>query len=153
MRLLFVCVENSCRSQMAEAFARGHGGDVVAFSAGSRASGVVNPRAIEFMAELGYDLHRHRSKTIAEVEEHAPYDAVVSMGCGDACPHVAARQRLDWDLPDPKHLPDDEFRAVRDDIGRRVADLIATSGPHGGRDTPHRDTGAEELPTSGGGTT
>ncbi len=125
MKLLFVCVENSCRSQMAEAFARSHADEgVEAYSAGSRPSGVVNPRAIEVMAELGIDMSAHRSQAVSEVEDNGPFDAIVTMGCGDACPWVPARLNLDWDLPDPKHMPAEEFRAVRDDIGRRVRKLI-----------------------------
>ncbi|WP_420442205.1 arsenate reductase ArsC [Candidatus Palauibacter sp.] len=127
-RLLFVCVENSCRSQMAEAFARLLAGDrVEAASGGSRPSGVVNPRAVESMAELGYDLGAHRSDGLDDVPP-GPFDAVVTMGCGDACPHVPARRREDWEVPDPKDLPAEEFRAVRDDIRRRVAALLADLG-------------------------
>lgn len=127
-RLLFVCVENSCRSQIAEAFARMLAGDgVEASSGGSRPSGVVNPRAIESMAELGYDLGVHRSEGLDDVPP-GPFDAVVTMGCGDACPHVPARRREDWEVKDPKDLPPDEFRAVRDDIRRRVAALLVDLG-------------------------
>jgi len=124
-RLLFVCVENSCRSQMAEAFARLLGGELVeACSAGSRPSGTVNPAAIESMAELGYDLSVHRSTAIDDVPAGG-FDAVVTMGCGDACPHVPARRREDWDIPDPKDMPPEAFRHVRDDIRTRVARLLA----------------------------
>ncbi|HJU74203.1 MAG TPA: arsenate reductase ArsC [Gemmatimonadaceae bacterium] len=124
-RVLFVCVENSNRSQIAEAFARLHGSDAVeAFSAGSRPSGTVNPRAVETMAERGYDLSRHRSKSLDEVPQ-GPYAAVVTMGCGDACPWIPAERREDWDLPDPRDLLPDEFRAVRDDIERRVLALLS----------------------------
>lgn len=127
-RLLFVCVENSCRSQMAEAFARMlAGGGVEASSGGSRPSGVVNPRAIESMAELGYDLGVHRSEGLDDVPP-GPFDAVVTMGCGDACPQVPARRREDWEVRDPKDLPAEEFRAVRDDIRRRVAALLVDLG-------------------------
>ncbi|MXW67422.1 MAG: arsenate reductase ArsC [Gemmatimonadales bacterium] len=127
-RLLFVCVENSCRSQMAEAFARMLAGDgVQAASGGSRPSGVVNPRAIESMAELGYDLGVHRSEGLDDVPP-GPFDAVVTMGCGDACPHVPARRREDWEVRDPKDLPAEEFRAVRDEIRLRVAALLADLG-------------------------
>lgn len=123
-RVLFVCVENSNRSQMAEAFARLHGGATVeAHSAGSRPSGVVNPKAVRFMAELGYDLGSHDSKSLDEVT--GEFDAVVTMGCGDQCPWVPARIREDWDLADPRDLDDDGYRAVRDDIGRRVQSLLA----------------------------
>jgi arsenate reductase len=122
-RVLFVCVENSNRSQMAEAFARMAGGDgVEALSAGSRPSGVINPKAMRFMAELGYDLTTHRSKSLDDIE--GEFDAVVTMGCGDSCPWVPARIREDWALPDPKHLDDDGYRAVRDDIAHRVGALL-----------------------------
>src|SRR5438105_10588323 len=119
-RVLFVCIENSCRSQMADAFARLHGaGRVEVFSAGSRPSGRVNPRAIEFMREIGYDLGGHQSKGLDDLPD-VDFDAVVTMGCGDACPLVRAKQRLDWNIPDPKDMPADEFRRVRDIIENRV---------------------------------
>lgn len=122
-RVLFVCVENANRSQMAEAFARMHGGDAVeASSAGSRPSGVINPKAVRFMAERGYDLGAHASKSLDEVE--GSFDAVVTMGCGDDCPWVPARIREDWALPDPKHLDDDGYRKVRDEIEARVRALL-----------------------------
>lgn len=125
MRVLFVCVENANRSQMAEAFARMHGGaGVEAHSAGSRPSGRVNPRAIAAMKERGYDLAAHASKSFADLPP-GPFDAAVTMGCGDACPNVPARIREDWEIPDPRDLPDAEFRAVRDLIESRVKELLA----------------------------
>lgn len=124
-RLLFVCVENSSRSQMAEGFARAvAGGAVEVASAGSRPSGRVNPRAITFMAEKGVDIAAHESKSLDNLPPGATWDWIVTLGCGDACPHVPARHRLDWDLDDPKKMPDDGFRAVRDEIERRVRALI-----------------------------
>ena len=127
-RVLFVCVENSNRSQMAEAFARMHGGDtVLAFSAGSRPSGVINPKAIEAMAELGYDLGVHDSKSLDDLPE-CVFDFVATMGCGDQCPYIVAHQREDWALPDPKHMDPQQYRAVRDDIERRVLDMLARLG-------------------------
>jgi protein-tyrosine-phosphatase len=125
-RVLFVCVENSNRSQMAEAFARIHGGaGVEAFSAGSRPSGVVNPKAVEAMRELDYDLTAHRSKGLAELAGRE-FDAVVGMGCGDeGCPLVKAARHEEWDVPDPKLLPPERFREVRDLIGRKVRELLA----------------------------
>lgn len=123
--LLFVCIENSCRSQMAEGFARAMGGGRVnALSAGSRPSGTVDPRAIAFMAEKGVDLAPQRSKGLGDLPA-LRWDFVVTMGCGDECPVLPANHRLDWDLPDPKPLGDTEFRIVRDRIERLVADLIA----------------------------
>ncbi|MFV1988952.1 MAG: arsenate reductase ArsC [Gemmatimonadota bacterium] len=124
-KFLFVCVENSCRSQIAEAFARLLGSDEVeAFSAGSRPSGVVNPKAIASMAEVGYDLSTHRSIAIDDLPA-GPYAAVVTMGCGEACPHLPANRREDWQIPDPKEMPPEEFRLVRDEIRTRVARLMA----------------------------
>lgn len=123
-RVLFVCVENSNRSQMAEAFARMQGGDAVeALSAGSKPSGVINPKALRFMGELGYDLSTHASKSLDDID--GAFDAVVTMGCGDDCPWVPARIRQDWALPDPKHMDDDGYRAVRDEISARVRRLLA----------------------------
>ena len=124
-RVLFVCVENSNRSQMAEAFARLHGGDAVeAYSAGSQPSGVINPKAIRFMQEVGYDLATHASKSLDDIAG-MEFHAVITMGCGDNCPWVPARRREDWGLPDPKHMDDDGYRAVRDDISARVRKLLA----------------------------
>jgi protein-tyrosine-phosphatase len=124
-RVLFVCVENANRSQMAEAFAHTHGGGrVEAFSAGSRPSGRINPRAVEAMREVGYDLTRHRSRSLAEVPD-VEYDVVVTMGCGDECPLVRAGRREDWCIPDPKEMPPEQFRAVRDLIEQKVNALLA----------------------------
>lgn len=123
-RILFVCVENSNRSQMAEGFARVHGGArVEACSAGSRPSGAINPRAIEMMAERGIDLRAQRCKSLQDIDAE-PFDAVVTMGCGDACPWIPATRRADWALPDPKNLGDEEYRRVRDEIERRVIALL-----------------------------
>jgi len=123
-RVLFVCVENSCRSQMAEGFARALGRGVwEAFSAGSRPSGKVNATAVELMAEKGVDLKPQRSKGLADLPA-GDWDAVVTMGCGDACPHLAAKRRLDWALPDPKSLPLEGFRRVRDSIEEKVRELL-----------------------------
>ena len=122
---LFVCVENSNRSQMAEAFARIYGGDKVeAYSAGSRPSGEINPKAIRTMKEIGYDLSKHRSKSLSEIPD-IEFDFAATMGCGDECPFVRATRRQDWDIPDPKELPPEEFRAVRDLIEKRVKEAFA----------------------------
>jgi protein-tyrosine-phosphatase len=124
-RIVFVCVENSNRSQMAEAFARIHGGDEVeAYSAGSRPSGKVNPRAVEAMMEVGYDLTKHDSKGLSDLPA-VEFDAAVTMGCGDECPMVRAKERLEWKIPDPKNLPPGEFREVRNLIEAKVKDLLA----------------------------
>lgn len=123
-RVLFVCVENSNRSQMAEAFANIHGeGKVEAYSAGSRPLGAINPKAIEAMGEVNYDLSRHKSKSLREIPG-IEYDFVATMGCGDECPFVRARQREDWEIPDPKDMSVNELRAVRDLIEKKVMAML-----------------------------
>ena len=113
---------------MAEAFARIMGGQFVeAYSAGSRPSGEVNPKAIESMRELGYDLSAHNSASLDELPD-VTFDFVATMGCGDACPMVKATQRADWSIPDPKHLPPDEFREVRDMIRDKVEAALKELG-------------------------
>jgi arsenate reductase (thioredoxin) len=125
-KILFVCIENSNRSQMSQAFAKMLGGEEVeAFSAGSKPSGIVNPKAIAAMQELGYDLTKHESKSLDEVKAFAPFDAVVTMGCGDACPWMPAKKFIDWQIPDPKNKEPGEFNEVRDLIGAKVKALIA----------------------------
>ncbi len=122
--VVFVCVENSNRSQMAEAFARLHGGGLVeAHSAGSQPSGRINPKAIDAMREVGYDLTSHHSKGLDEFNGRE-FDAAVTMGCGDECPLVIAKQRLDWQIPDPREMTPEQFRAVRDQIAVKVRDLL-----------------------------
>jgi arsenate reductase (thioredoxin) len=124
-KLLFVCIENSNRSQMSQAFAKIHGGySIEAYSAGSKPSGIINPKAIAAMKELGYDLSTHDSKSLDEVKEFAPFDAVITMGCGDACPWMPAKQFIDWQIPDPKHMEPAEFNKVRDFIEEKVKTLI-----------------------------
>jgi arsenate reductase (thioredoxin) len=125
-KLLFVCIENSNRSQMSQAFAIINGGQKFeAYSAGSKPSGIVNPKAIAAMKELGYDLSSHDSKSLEEVKAYAPFDAVVTMGCGDACPWMPAKRFVDWVIPDPKHMEPMQFNEVRDYIEGKVKSLIA----------------------------
>lgn len=120
MKAVFVCVENSNRSQMAEAFARMAGTE--AYSAGSRPSGKVNPKAIEAMKELDYDLTAHHSKSLDNLPD-VQFDVAVTMGCGDECPMLNATRREEWDIPDPKEMPPEQFREVRDLIERKVKEL------------------------------
>src|SRR5881628_2794718 len=109
---------------MAEAFAHIHGGGAVeAYSSGSQPSGVVNPKAIEAMRELGYDLSRHDSKALTDIPD-VEYDFVATMGCGDECPFVRTKRREDWSIPDPKNLPPEEFRGVRDLIETKVRSVL-----------------------------
>ncbi len=122
--LLFVCVENSCRSQIAEAFAKIHGkGIVEAYSSGSKPSGIVNPKAIESMKEIDYDLSKHISKSLQEIPQ-ITYDYAITMGCGDECPLVKTIHREDWQIPDPKNMSSEEFNKIRDLIENKVKNLI-----------------------------
>lgn len=126
LRVLFVCVENSCRSQLAEALARLLFADrIEAHSAGSRPAGNVHPKVMLSMRSMGYDMARHRSKTLDEVPQQ-DWDWLITMGCGDACPDVRARQRADWQIPDPRQLPLEEFERVRDLIRTRIEDLASS---------------------------
>lgn len=123
-KVLFVCIENSCRSQIAEAFANIHGGvDLFAFSAGSRPSGNVNLKAVKSMREVGYDLSIHESGSLDIVPPYE-YDYVIKMGCGDDCPQVSAKIHEDWSIPDPKDMDMDEFRKIRDLIESKTKDLL-----------------------------
>lgn len=124
-KILFVCIENSNRSQMSQAFAKMHGGNKIeAFSAGSKPSGLINPKAVAAMKELNYDLSEHKSKSLEEVKTYAPFDVVVTMGCGDACPWMPAKQFIDWQIPDPRNMNEDDFRNVRDRIEEKVKALL-----------------------------
>jgi protein-tyrosine-phosphatase len=125
MRILFVCIENSCRSQIAEAFAIIHGkNNSEAYSAGSHPSGTINPKAIDSMLEVGYDLSKHRSKSLNDIPD-AEYDIVVTMGCGEECPVVKAKRHKDWNIPDPKEMTPEKFRTVRNLIEVKVKELIS----------------------------
>ena len=122
-----MCVENSNRSQMSEAFARIHGGDSIeVYSAGSKPSGKINPKAIASMKELRYDLSSHHSKSLDEVKQFAPFNAVVTMGCGDACPWMPAKKFIDWEIPDPKNMEPAEFNKVRDLIRDKIKELLSS---------------------------
>jgi len=126
-KILFVCVENSNRSQMSQAFAKMHGGEnLEAYSAGSKPSGIINPKAIAAMKELDYDLSSHSSKSLDEVKADAPFDVVVTMGCGDACPWMPAKEFIDWEIPDPRNMNEEDFRKVRDGIEQKVKALLNT---------------------------
>ncbi|OGC23962.1 hypothetical protein A2291_05660 [candidate division WOR-1 bacterium RIFOXYB2_FULL_42_35] len=124
VRILFVCVENSCRSQIAEGFAKKYGGDKVeVYSAGSKPSGIVNPDAIEVMKEAGIDISGQVSKGF----ERLPYnkfDLIVTMGCQDVCPFFPAKEKIDWQIEDPKGKGMEVFRKVRDEIGEKVKWLV-----------------------------
>ena len=123
-RALFVCLHNAGRSQMSAAlFERAAAGRHEADSAGTAPGERVHPEVVTVMRELGIDLAgRVPQRLTREAAERA--DVVVTMGCGDECPYIPGRRYVDWDLPDPKGLPVDEVRAIRDDIARRVEALV-----------------------------
>lgn len=123
-KILFVCIENSNRSQMAEAFVKLAGGGAEAYSAGSKPSGKINAKAVASMNEVGYDLSKHHSKSLDEIKQFAPFDAVVTMGCGDACPWMPAKTFIDWEIPDPKEMNEHDFRIVRNRIKDKVSELL-----------------------------
>jgi arsenate reductase len=143
MKILFVCIENSCRSQIAEGFAR----NVIAtphityydetlrrglyaveaisvYSAGSKPSGVINPMAVDVMKEKGIDISNQKSKGL-DALPRGDFDIVVTMGCGDECPSISARKRIDWRIKDPKGASIEVFREVRDEIEKRVLELFS----------------------------
>ena len=123
--VLFVCVHNAGRSQMAAGYLRhlaAEGIDVL--SAGSQPAEAINPVAVEAMAELGIDLGAEHPKPLTDEAVRAA-DAVVTMGCGDACPVYPGKRYLDWDLPDPAGQDLETVRGIRDEIDRRVQTLLA----------------------------
>ena len=126
--ILFVCVHNAGRSQMAAGLARKLGGDrVVVRSAGSDPGDAVNPAAVEAMSEIGIDIH-DAAPRLLETDSVRAADVIVTMGCGDACPHVPAKHRYDWQIPDPRDMDPDAFRGVRDLIESQVRALLASLG-------------------------
>ena len=128
LNLLFVCVENSCRSQMAEALAKRYGGARVnAWSAGSHPRGAVDPRTIDIMKEKGISLDGHMSKGL-EALPAATWDAVVGMGCGDTCAFLPAKRHLSWSIPAPGGADLAPYRQARDVIDQRVKELLASFG-------------------------
>jgi arsenate reductase len=123
-RVLFVCLHNAGRSQMSEAlFARAAAGHHAARSAGTTPGERVHPEVVEAMRELGIDLSHRVPRKLADTDAEWA-DVVVTMGCGDECPYVPGKRYLDWELEDPKGRPLDEVRATRDEIERRVLELI-----------------------------
>jgi arsenate reductase len=122
--VLFVCLHNAGRSQMSRAlFEQAAGDEHTAASAGTAPAERVHPEVIEVMRELGIDLADRRPRLLTR-ELAADADIVVTMGCGDECPYIPGKRYIDWDLPDPKGRPLNEVRAIRDDIDRRVSELI-----------------------------
>ena len=124
-RILFVCIENSCRSQIAEAWAKNLGKDIVeAYSAGSKPSGVVNPMSVVVMGEVGIDISKNGSKGFDDLPVKS-FDYAVTLGCGDKCPFVSAKDHVEWGIEDPKGKGLEGFRKTRDEIKEKVKELIA----------------------------
>jgi arsenate reductase (thioredoxin) len=123
--VLFVCLHNAGRSQMSQAlFERAAAGRHRALSAGTTPADRVHPEVVEVMGELGIDVSGRTPRLLTrDLAEQA--DVVVTMGCGDECPYIPGKRYLDWDLPDPKGRTVDEVRATRDEIERRVGELVA----------------------------
>jgi arsenate reductase len=129
LNVLFVCVQNAGRSQMAAAlFERAVDGRHEARSAGSRPAARVHPEVVEAMRELGVDLSGRTPRQLERADAEWA-DVVVTMGCGDECPYVPGKRYVDWELPDPAGRPLEEVRAVRDEIGVRVTELARELDP------------------------
>ena len=124
-RVLFLCVHNAGRSQMAAALLARRARDrVIVHSAGSDPAEVLNPAVVAAMAEWAIDISQERPKKLSD-EMARTVDVVVTMGCGDACPVYPATRYVDWDLPDPAGRPIEEVRRIRDEIADRVDTLVA----------------------------
>ena len=124
-RVLFVCLHNAGRSQMSQAlFERAADGSHQAASAGTTPGDRVHDEVVAVMREIGIDLSERTPRLLTQdLVEWA--DVVVTMGCGDACPYIPGKRYVDWDLPDPKGLPQDDARRLRDEIDQRVRALEA----------------------------
>ncbi len=122
--VLFVCVHNAGRSQMAAALLDHHAGELVRVrSAGSAPAEEINPAVVEVMAEIGIDLSKEFPRPLTD-QAVRKADAVITMGCADACPIYPGKRYLDWDLPDPAGRSVDDIRPIRDEINRRVRSLL-----------------------------
>jgi protein-tyrosine-phosphatase len=127
--VLFVCVHNAGRSQMAAALLHHHAaGRVTVRSAGSAPAGTVNPAVAQAMAEIGLDLSHEFPKPLTDAGVQAA-DVVITMGCGDACPVYPGKRYLNWELDDPAGRTVAEIRPIRDEIARRVTALLAELAP------------------------
>lgn len=127
-RILFICIENAGRSQMAEGFAKHYGeGAIEAFSAGSKPAEKVNPLAVEVMKEKGIDISRQKPRSLLDFA-NTRFDLAVTMGCEETCPAVSAKKIIDWQIPDPKERPIDFVRQVQDEIESKVKGLLHELG-------------------------
>jgi arsenate reductase len=128
MNVLFLCIGNAGRSQMAHAFLERLGGHEVR-SAGSRAEASLHPEVVQAMSELGYDLSGRTPRQLEPAADAAWADVVVTMGCGDVCPVLPGKSYIDWGLEDPAEKPLARVREIRDEIERRVAELARELDP------------------------
>lgn len=129
LKIAFVCVGNSCRSQMAEAFAKKYGKDLFeVYSAGTHPTHEVNPTAIKVMREVGIDLDEHYPKLLKDIPEEL--DVLITMGCNVVCPFVPNRYQEDWGLEDPVGKPIEDFRRTRDIIEENVKILVKNITKH-----------------------
>jgi arsenate reductase len=127
-RVLFVCLHNAGRSQISQAlFERAAAGHHEARSAGTEPGERVHPEVVEAMRELGIELAGRSPRKLSRADAEWA-DLVVTMGCGDECPYIPGKRYLDWELEDPKGRPLEEIRATREEIERRVAELIGELG-------------------------
>jgi arsenate reductase len=128
--VLFVCVHNAGRSQMAAGFLRHLAGDAVEVrSAGSQPADEINPVAVQAMKEIGIDISGHRPRVLTPADSEAS-TVVITMGCGDVCPYYPGQTHLDWELDDPAGQDLEGVRRIRDEIGRRVSALLDSLLPH-----------------------
>lgn len=123
--VIFVCIGNSCRSQMAESIAKKlSGGKAEVFSAGSVPAGYVHPMAIEVLIENSYDVTGLNSKSV-DLFNDRTFDHIVTMGCGDSCPNLKGKNRTDWNIPDPKDMPKEEFVKIMHDLETKIRQLLS----------------------------
>ncbi len=120
LNVLFVCVENACRSQLAEQISNSiYGNKIFAQSAGSQPAKTVNPKAIDSLKRIGIVFDEIQPKNVTNFSNEK-FDYVVTMGCGDECPFFPSAKTLDWNIPDPKHMNDDNFDNIRDLIELKI---------------------------------
>jgi len=125
-KILFVCVENACRSQLAEAISNNLFSDqLIAYSAGSNPSTEVNPKAIESLKDIGI-IHTGQNKSINDFLD-SKFDYVIGMGCGDKCPLIPGSTILEWEIPDPKEYEQNNFNKIRDLIKRKIISEVIQS--------------------------
>jgi arsenate reductase len=137
MRILFACVGNSCRSQMAEAFCNALGRNVECESAGSRPAEAIAPPAVEVMKEIGIDISGARTKGFRDVTAGG-FDYMVAMGCSVTCPFLPGTREVRWEIPDPYGRGIAEYRRVRDAIRTQVRGLLDSLGVLGGPADNHQ---------------